>query len=350
MTWEVALVAGGVSFVTAILGQTVLIRVLRSRGIVDVPNERSSHDHPVPHVGGIGLLAGSFAGLWVATTAFASAVSWPVIGLACVVAGVGLLDDISGRVACGFRFAAQTAAALCVVSITGPLSHFPLPHPADFALGAAAVPVTVIWIVGVTNIYNFLDGIDGFAGVQALVAGSILAIVCGSGPVGIVGLTIACGAAGFLLFNWQPAKIFMGDVGATALGFLFASLPLAAAAPSRSSLVWLMALSLWFFLSDGAFTILSRAARGEIIWQAHRSHLYQRLVQVGWSHRRVVSRVAPAMAIVSGSALFALHAKAVGAEWMTTGIAFASFLAYWRIVVHAERSQQRQLIVVTGTS
>jgi len=155
-----------------------------------------------------------------------------------------------------------------------------------------------VWIVGLTNVYNFMDGIDGIAAVQGVVAGLVWAVAgvwLGSDVVLLFGLVLTGACFGFLLLNWAPAKIFMGDVGSAFLGFTFAVLPLllihelprlgnvayAGVVPGFAVLV------VWSFVGDGFLTLVRRILHGERVWQAHRSHLYQRLVQTGWSHARV---------------------------------------------------------------
>jgi UDP-N-acetylmuramyl pentapeptide phosphotransferase/UDP-N-acetylglucosamine-1-phosphate transferase len=152
-----------------------------------------------------------------------------------------------------------------------------------------------LWLVGTVNLYNFMDGIDGIAGVQAVVAGLAWALWgawVGAAGVLAVGALVAAAAAGFLTLNWPPARIFMGDAGSTVLGFLLAAAPLLAAqeAPGAVPFDRLLiagALGLWPFLLDGTFTLFRRLAKGENILQAHRSHLYQRLVIAGRSHQTV---------------------------------------------------------------
>jgi UDP-N-acetylmuramyl pentapeptide phosphotransferase/UDP-N-acetylglucosamine-1-phosphate transferase len=157
---------------------------------------------------------------------------------------------------------------------------------------------TIVWIVGLTNVYNFMDGIDGIAAVQGVVAGlawAVAGVWLGSGVIWEFGLVLMGACFGFVLFNWAPARIFMGDVGSTFLGFTFAVLPLLLVRelPRLTNAVppgivpGFAVLVVWPFVGDGLLTFFLRTFRGERVWQAHRSHLYQRLVQTGWSHARV---------------------------------------------------------------
>jgi UDP-N-acetylmuramyl pentapeptide phosphotransferase/UDP-N-acetylglucosamine-1-phosphate transferase len=142
------------------------------------------------------------------------------------------------------------------------------------------------------NAYNFMDGIDGIAGGQGAVAGvgwAITGWLAGIPAVLVLGMLLAGSCAGFLRHNWSPARIFMGDVGSTFLGFSFAALPLMAGRIDRS-LMAVGILLLWPFLFDAVFTFLRRLLNREKVWKPHRSHLYQRLTGAGSSHS-VISRL-----------------------------------------------------------
>ncbi|MDX2111814.1 MAG: glycosyl transferase, partial [Verrucomicrobiota bacterium] len=151
----------------------------------------------------------------------------------------------------------------------------------------------LLWMVGLTNAYNFMDGCDGIAGGQALMAGLgwVMLTLCFpiNTEVMIYGAVIAGTATGFLCYNWQPSKLFLGDVGSAFLGFTFAWMPLLAADIAEDIALTLGAgaLLLWPFIMDASFTFGRRLLRGENVFKAHRSHLYQRLVLSGWSHARV---------------------------------------------------------------
>ena len=160
-------------------------------------------------------------------------------------------------------------------------------------LGLCGGLVAVLAIVWSTNLFNFMDGIDGIAGVEATVvgtiAGTLLVRTAGGTGLGFVALAVAGAAAGFLCWNWQPARIFMGDVGSSFLGFVFATLALASErARVLPALVWVILSAA--FIVDATVTLLRRIHRGYVS-EAHRTHAYQRAVQSGWSHRNVASAV-----------------------------------------------------------
>jgi Fuc2NAc and GlcNAc transferase len=276
-----------VAFIVAWCVTKLALPMLRKSGVLDIPNARSSHLAPTPRGGGIGIVAGLAGGLVVASLlGFRPPGLELLLGIA-LIAAIGFIDDRFGGLSVSLRLIAQFAAAGLVIWRAGPLDRFPLPQPFNFELSLFAIPLSLVWIVGVLNLYNFLDGIDGFAGLQGVVAGLGIA-VWGQGDVAAIGLALAGACAGFLPHNWHPAKIFMGDVGSGTIGFVLAAMPFQSVPALRGDGVFVVAMCLWFFLSDGVFTILRRLTHGQRVWEAHRSHLYQRLVQAGLSHDRII--------------------------------------------------------------
>ena len=199
------------------------------------------------------------------------------------------LDDVK-PVRNRTRFGIHLGAAIAATAFLGPLPAVQLGSFGSLDFGAAAWPLTILWIVGLTNAFNFMDGIDGIAGITAAAAGCGLAAAAaaaGAAPTAALAAALAGAALGFLAYNWQPAKIFMGDVGSAFCGFMLAVMPLAAPAGLREKLVPVVVAVLWPFLLDTSFTLLRRAINRENIFQAHRTHIYQRLTVAGWSHRSV---------------------------------------------------------------
>jgi Fuc2NAc and GlcNAc transferase len=295
-------------------------------GLLDAPNERSSHTRVTARGGGIAIVAGAACGLLVSGAPLAGPAA-VLAGGALAVAVVGLADDRYG-LPIAPRLAVQTLAALAVASATGGFPRLPLPAPLDLPLGPAGVPLAALWIVAVVNFFNFMDGIDGLAGAQAVVTGIGAAVVGWTSPSAAIGAAAAGGAAGFLAFNWAPARIFMGDVGSLALGYTFASLPLLADRGSRPAAVLWMALSLFVFVADATATVVARMARGEAWHAPHRSHLYQRLVRSGLGHGPVAAALAAA-ALALTAAASALHPRALvgGAGWALLAAAAGLVLA-----------------------
>lgn len=305
----------------------VLIRILSQRGVLDIPNVRSSHKVPTPRGGGLGILAGLAAGCAAAALLSLSLPHPGILAGTALVAVTGALDDYTHRVSIGIRLLLQCLAAAMVVVPSGGLGQLPLPQPWDVPLGALGPPLAIVWIVGVTNVYNFLDGIDGFAASQAVIAGVAAATIFAA-EGSAIGLAIAGASGAFLLHNWHPARIFMGDVGSEALGFLLASLPFQLPEPARSRSLIAIALCLWFFLADGLFALLRRLCRGEKFWTAHRSHLYQRLVGTGLRQDEVVLAVSGLSLGVATLAVVAHRSGEPRQLWMALLAAAATFLFY----------------------
>ena len=319
-----------VSFIASWAATKVLIPMLKKRGMLDVPNARSSHETPVPRGGGVGIICGLLVG---AITARVLGMPLPgqelLIGVL-LIALVGFVDDRFGALSVVARLALQLVAAGLVVYQSGGLARLPLPEPLDIFLGPLAIPAALLWMVSVTNLYNFLDGIDGFAALQGVVVGLAVGFLNQSGGLlAVIGFTVAGACAGFLLHNWHPAKVFMGDVGSGTLGFLLAALPFQMESAFRGQTVFLIAICLWFFLSDGVFTILRRLMHGEKVWNPHRSHLYQRLVKTGLRHDQVVLKVISAAAVLAGLAVITVRMGERSAWWSVVVAAVGSFLAYY---------------------
>jgi UDP-GlcNAc:undecaprenyl-phosphate/decaprenyl-phosphate GlcNAc-1-phosphate transferase len=259
------------SFAVTWLVIAVLLRSFSDR-ILDHPNERSLHERPVPRTGGMGVAAGIAAGVLLV-----SPVSWwPLwIGAAFLVV-VSFLDDLVGLPIIGRLIAHFIAASLCVAGLM------------IDQMGLLWVAVAIVATVWMTNLYNFMDGMDGLAGGMALFGFGFLAIaawLAGDSPIALVSLSIAAAAGAFLFFNFHPARMFLGDAGSTTFGYLAAGLGLIGWRDG----VW----SLWFpmlvfspFIVDATVTLIRRILQGERFWQAHRAHYYQRLVLSGWSHRK----------------------------------------------------------------
>lgn len=267
----------------------------RRATVIDVPNERSSHQVPTPGGGGLPLvLVVVLAGL-VVPLLWGSQLQ-PDVGFyvyllaAATIAAVGWVDDLKTLPA-RVRFGAQFGCALIVIAAVGFWRVIDLPFIGQLNLGWIGLPITLLWFIGLTNAYNFMDGIDGIAGGQAVVAGfgwAILGVLFDLPLIGFLGVLIGSASIGFLGHNWHPAKIFMGDVGSTFLGFTFATMPLlfnvrvSAEIAPKSFLLGI--LLVWPFLFDAILTFCRRLIAGENVFAAHRSHLYQRLVIQGKRH------------------------------------------------------------------
>ena len=276
----------------------VIIRLAPRVGLLDRPNERSLHSRVTPRGGGIGIVAAALgvAGWWLGfkTSNDVLAVSLQTFLVAAgAVALVSLWDDFRSLGA-GWRLLCHLAAAGVTVGFIGSIREVALPFVGVLPLGYAGSFLTVLWIVGLTNVYNFMDGIDGIAAAQGVIAGLVWAgigVAWSLPAVALLGFALAGACLGFLIHNWSPARIFMGDVGSAFLGYCFAVLPLLALVEvddaRAASIPGLAVLAVWPFVGDGFLTFYLRARRLEPVWKAHRLHLYQKLVRSGMSHAHV---------------------------------------------------------------
>lgn len=273
------------------LGVWIIRQYAERRRIMDHPNERSSHSAPTPRGGGLAIVIVVLAaGIFTAVAEPSPSPSPSLIYLACgaIIAYLGWRDDLhslSPRI----RFAVQGLVALASVLGMGYFKSVTIPLFGQLQLGAVGFIITILWIVGLTNAYNFMDGIDGIAGGVALSAAfgwMFLATRTNNDFVYWVALAIAAGSLGFLFHNWSPAKIFMGDAGSTFLGYTFAVLPLLSASEGGDALM-LGTLLMWTFIMDAGVTFIRRALKRENVFAAHRTHLYQRLVSGGYKHAQV---------------------------------------------------------------
>jgi len=277
--------------------------------MLDLPNERSSHVRPTPRGGGLSIvlvvLAGTALAWWLGV--LEGSVAGAVLGGGAAVAAIGWVDDHVG-VSRRHRAIVHLIAATLAVALLGGMESVRYGTGA-LDLGPAGSILAVLLLAWLINLYNFMDGIDGLAGGEAVIvglAGGALALAAGAHGVATLSLLTAGAAAGFLLWNWPPARIFMGDVGSSFLGYIFGVIAIgserAGAAPL---LVWVLLLGVFIF--DATVTLARRIVRGETWYRAHRSHAYQRAVQSGWSHRRVtvgILFVNVALALLAAIGLF----------------------------------------------
>ncbi|MHB1188692.1 MraY family glycosyltransferase [Thiobacillus sp.] len=262
----------GLAVISAFIICWLLLDWLLRRGSLpmDHPNERSLHETPTPRIGGLGIMAG----VGVASAWLADGMLLPVMLAAFALAAVSVLDDVRG-LPVALRFLAHffaAAACLLALGLTG------------WALVGATL--AVVWM---TNLYNFMDGSDGLAGGMAAIGFGALALAAWLGDApGLAAFcaAIAASALAFLCFNFPPARVFMGDAGSIPLGFLAAALGILGA--MQDVWPWLFPLLVFSpFIVDASVTLGRRALRGEKVWQAHRSHYYQRVVQLGATHRQL---------------------------------------------------------------
>lgn len=295
----------------ALLG--ALLLPATQRWLLDHPNARSLHVSPIPRTGGVALMLGIAAGLLVAGSARV-----PIV-LAVALMLLSIVDDWRDLPAV-VRLLGHLAAAFAFVHLTFTELSWP------------AMLLLTVGIAWMTNLYNFMDGSDGLAGGMALIGFSVYGLTAwsaGQHAFSLANFCVAVSAAAFLLFNFPPARIFMGDAGSIPLGFLAAALGL----QGWHDGLW----PLWFplvvfgpFVVDASVTLARRLLRGEKVWQAHRAHYYQRIILAGWSHRRtayaeyvlmVASGVAAIVASRSGPAMTFFVLALLAASYVTAMLA-----------------------------
>jgi len=280
--------------VLSAFGLTRLLCSLASRlALLDHPNERSLHEAPMPRTGGLAIFVSVALGLLLSLVLKWSSVTptgrW-ILGATLVLAIVSFWDD-RASLSPGLRLGTQALAAVGVAWGAGLTMHTILvPLVGTVSLGWFAAPVTILFLIWMANLYNFMDGMDGFAGGMTVVGYGFLAYLGWRGGhqlILLLSLLVASAAAGFLWYNVPPARIFMGDVGSVPLGFLAAALAVMGVHDGLFD-IWVPLLIFSPFIVDATVTLVRRLLRGEKIWRAHREHYYQRLVLAGWGHRRTV--------------------------------------------------------------
>jgi UDP-N-acetylmuramyl pentapeptide phosphotransferase/UDP-N-acetylglucosamine-1-phosphate transferase len=309
--------------------------------ILDIPNERSSHTRPTPRGGGFGIVIGVLIGVW--SLLAARIISVPLREVMAISLGAGLvalvgwLDDIR-RLSYRIRLAVQAISSAIILVAIGHFHTITAPFIGEIHLRTMGIPFALIWIMGLTNAYNFMDGIDGIAGGQALIAGSgwaIMGFMSGQPFVGLIGVLLAATSLGFLFHNWPPARIFMGDVGSAFIGFILAVLPVIAGQKNARFMI-AGALLVWPFIFDASITLARRMMHKENVFEAHRSHVYQRLVVAGYSHR-FVTLIYIGLALIGAILAFLWVKDAWGSDILVILIPMLLFFGLWRIAIRAEK-------------
>lgn len=297
------------ALVTLIL--TLILTMHKDRMIQDVPNERSLHAEPVPRTGGIALMAGMLSG-WVLLP-WLWWIVLPVLGLFVL----SLVDDVRNLTP-GTRLIGHFAAASCVLLGSG--------------IGGIWMLPALLFMVWMTNLYNFMDGSDGLAGGMALFGFSFYGMAAwmkGDPAFAMINFSVGAAALGFLYHNFHPAKVFLGDAGSIPLGFLAAAFGVWGWQQGYWPF-WFPVLVFSPFVMDATLTLVKRARNKEKLTDAHRSHYYQRLVQMGWGHRNTAIAEYALMLLAGMSALAGttLDGKAQGAVLLCWAVIYLG-LGLW---------------------
>lgn len=275
------------------------------RNVMDIPNERSAHKRPTPTSGGIGIALSTL--LMFVCSLFlirGSSVSIFLLyaGLSTILAIISLYDDYSS-LPISVRLTTQLVVSILIVLASGTIGQIYLPYVGTIALSVPmSAFVLIIWLTSFINMFNFMDGIDGIASTQAIIAvigWMIILVPYAKWELLTLAVLILGSCSGFLILNWSPAKIFMGDIGSIWLGFTLAVYPILVYRQIDNPRTLIVGILFVFpFLFDATFTIIRRALHGENILRSHFTHLYQRLVTEGFSHS-FITKLYGVLAIVS---------------------------------------------------
>ncbi|MGR4039580.1 glycosyltransferase family 4 protein [Pseudomonas sp. JDS08PS003] len=271
--WWLMLAVLGIS----LLLTWVLRRYALARSLMDIPNNRSSHSVPTPRGGGVAIVLSFLVASPLLT--FIADVPWPYIwslwGAGALTAVIGFLDD-HGHIAARWRLLAHFFASIWALAWLGGLPPVQL-LGVDFNLSWVGHFFAVFYLVWMLNLYNFMDGIDGIASVQAVSAclgACVIYWLAGDISLIWMPLLLAVAVLGFLYWNFPPARIFMGDAGSGFLGLILGVFSVQAAWTS-SRFLWVWLILLGVFIVDATFTLIRRLLRGDKVYEAHRSHAYQ---------------------------------------------------------------------------
>lgn len=275
----VTVAALGAAFGVTVVATPILVAILRSRGVLAHPNQRSSHDRPTPTGGGMAPALGVAVGLFVLTPT--TGLRLPLLGVGAAFGALGFLDDLTGLPA-GVRLLFQALFAGIGVAL---LTAIPAVSSA-WLLPVACL--ALLWITGYVNAFNFMDGINGISCSQTVataLAWGFVGYSQGQTEFGSVSLVMGAAALGFLPYNAPRARVFMGDAGSYFLGSVMALLAVVGLGRGLAPEAVLAPLSL--SLVDTTVTLARRFARGDRWYRAHREHTYQQLTDLGWSHTQV---------------------------------------------------------------
>lgn len=269
------------AFCIAVVGTQAIERFARRRALYDEPSDRRTHPSPTPRLGGAAIAAGTLGGVLLSSGGMNNEALLILAGGGALLA-IGLADDLH-ELAVAPRYVIQTAVSIVTALMLAPELRVDLPFASAVITGPAAVVVVTLWLTATINIFNFMDGIDGMvAGGTAAMLPAL--IVVGGTAGGVIALPLAAACLGFLVWNYHPASIFMGDGGSQFLGYMVGTSLLLA--PGEAQMVPAV-LAFAPFIVDTSATLARRAASRKNLVEAHTEHFYQRLVRRGLSQRSV---------------------------------------------------------------
>jgi UDP-GlcNAc:undecaprenyl-phosphate GlcNAc-1-phosphate transferase len=332
------------ALVTSAVATPIVRDIARRRGALDdASSSRKVHRVPTPRLGGIAIAIAFVAPLtalfFVNSSVGAEFVRDPrrafgLFGGGLAIASLGVLDDIKGTRA-RVKFLVQVAVAVAMYGLGYRAEAIATPFGLEIQLGWMSLPFTVFWIVGIINAVNLIDGLDGLAGGVAfigLVTVFVASIVHGERLLALFSATLGGAVLGFLLYNFNPASIFMGDTGSMFLGLVLATTSIEAnERPSHCVALVIPILALGLPIADTVLAMGRRAARGVPMFSADRGHIHHRLLELGLSHRGTVLVLYGVSVVLGIAAIGLTYATASQEIWFLLGLAGVSYLGLRRL-------------------
>ena len=314
---EAHIIGAVISFLVSIFVVPAVIYFSEKKGLMDAPGERKIHDHPVPRLGGVAVWLSTMLTflflVFLSYYPYGSLLSGILLGSSLMFL-LGLIDDIYCLDA-KFKLFIQLAIATIVFCLGIRIENIYLPFGISFNLGFLSWFVTTAWIVGVSNAVNFIDGVDGLAGSVISVSAVTLGLIAASCSADMVGPLIAFILAGamlaFLTYNFNPAKIFMGDSGALFSGFLLATLSVTGVMQVESVAMWVPLLVLAVPIFDITFASVRRIMKGKSPFVADAEHIHHRLLHAGLSQNQTVLVLTIIAAIVGAIGVLCINVSII---------------------------------------
>jgi UDP-GlcNAc:undecaprenyl-phosphate/decaprenyl-phosphate GlcNAc-1-phosphate transferase len=345
--------AGVMALVGSAITTPLVMRISRRRQWYDIPNARKIHTDPIPRLGGVGIAVGLMLAVLAVPLLFPVLFggSWPVtydlrfvpLFLAFIlINGMGLVDDFHNLHAI-LKLSIQIIAAALVTVGGFVISSFTLPGVGTISLGIAAYPATILWLVAISNALNLVDGVDGLAGGIAGLSALSLAVMClvqGQLTPALISFALLGALAGFLIFNFPPARIFMGDSGSLLIGFVLASIPLVAS-PGKTTINALFAPAtvLLFPILDTLSAIVRRTRQGKPIHSPDKEHIHHRLLALGLKGVPLLLVVYSACILIGAGAVISLFLSPWPACALIIGVWICAIAAFG-IITALRRKQE----------
>jgi len=335
-----------VSLLVAAIATPLVLKVALSRELYDLPGDRKVHTRPIPRLGGVAIVLAFFApvtGLLLIDAGASTALtqSWPqVIGLyvgGILIAAIGVFDDIKGANAVQ-KLIVQVGVAVLMFFLDYRIDAISDPFgDGAIVLGTFALPVTVLWFVGVINAVNLIDGLDGLASGIGLISVTVLfalGVMSGNTIAALFCASLAGALGGFLIFNFNPARIFMGDTGSLFLGFVLAAFSISTSSKGSTTIALVVpVLALGLPIIDTLLAIGRRVRKQRPIFSADQDHIHHKLLRAGLTHRQAVLTMYVVAVFLAGAALLLRVTSDLASGLVLIVVAVILFVLF-RLLVH----------------